>query len=475
MAAPSPDGRLIAVGGNRPARLWTVDTQKAGPPLEGSSGVVALAFTPDGRALVGLWPLGRIRIWDSATGKFLREVDHSYSGRFTELAAIADNLVVLGSPTGRLVLNLETGQALNTGDGPDPLTGRGLVVPTRSWILAADRDERLTAWRVNPARGTRLPAKPPPASPWPDVRVRRDAPNSPVVGMAFAADGKSVLAATENGRLMRSTADRLLFAGEVEAEGARLFGFAQAGDLVFTLGRRSLVIGRDAETLEKKFEIPSQAPGNAVPLLLAASPDGSSVVVSADKARLADVKTRKEVKTAALPVAAVGLKLTQFAFSADGRVSVARWGDTVTAVWNPKTGQPRVLEALPDAVPASRQGLALTPDGKIALLGTGDGKLTAWDTTTGKQLFAETVYPDGDPAEAISAVAVLPNGTHFLTLGRDGRLILWELGDFRKAKEFRVPEGPWRLAVAPDGRAAVVQKAGEILRIELTDAPRREP
>src|SRR5262249_51396815 len=168
-----------------------------------------------------------------------------------------------------------------------------------------------------------------------------------------------------------------------------------------------------------------------------------------------------------LPVAAVGERLTQFAFSADGRVSVGRWGDTITAVWNPKTGQPRVLEALPDAVAASPQGLALTPDGKVALLGTADGKLAAWDTGTGKELFREAVYPEAGPGEAISAVAVLPDGTQFLTLGRDGRLIRWELDGFRKVSEFRLPEGPWRLAVAPDGRALVVQKAGEILRIDL--------
>jgi WD40 repeat protein len=468
VATPSPDGRLIAVGGgDRPARLWTVDTQTAGPPLDGSSGVIALTFTPDGKALVGLWPLGRIRTWDPASGKFLKEVDHPYSGPFAEISGLVDSLVVLGTATGRLVLNLDTGEAINTGDGSDPLAGRGLVVPAREWVLAADQEERLTAWRINSTRARRLPSKPLPPNLWPDVHVHRDAPASPPVGLAFAADAQSVVVATEKGRLVRYTADRLLFAGEVEAEEAPLFGFARAGDRVFTLGRRSLVVARDADTLEKKFDIPSQAPGNVVPLLLAVSPDGSSVVVSADKARLADVKTRKEAKTAALPVAAVGERLTQFAFSADGRVSVGRWGDTITAVWNPKTGQPRVLEALPDAVAASPQGLALTPDGRVALLGTGDGKLAAWDTGTGKELFREAVYPQAEPGEAISAVAVLPDGTHFLTLARDGRLIRWELDGFRKVSESRLPEGPWRLAVAPDGRTAVAQKAGEILRIDL--------
>src|SRR5207248_1754471 len=129
---------------------------------------------------------------------------------------------------------------------------------------------------------------------------------------------------------------------------------------LFTLGRRSLVRVRDADTLEKQFDIRSDAPGSAVPILLAPSPDGSLVVLSSDKGRLGDVKTHKEVSTAALPRQAVGKRMTQFAYSADGKVSVGRWGDTVTAVWNPKGGTtPKVLDEQSEAVPASPQSLVL--------------------------------------------------------------------------------------------------------------------
>jgi WD40 repeat protein len=468
VAAPSPDGKLIAFGTLlTPVKLWNARTQKAGRPLEGSAGVAALAFTPDGQKLVGLWPHGRLRVWDPATGRFLAEVDHHHAGKFAGLAAIADSVVVLGPASGRLLLNLDTGKALNTGDGPDPLAGRGFVVPARGWVFAADREGHLTSWSVNPDRARRLPAKPAGPSPWPDVRVLRDAPASPPVGLAFAADGKAVLVATEDGKLARYTADRLLLEREVVADEAPLYGLARAGDTVFTLGRRSLVTARDAATLERRFEIPSQAAGSAVPILLAAAPDGSTVVVSADKARLADVKARKELTTAALPRPAVGKHLTQFAPSADGRLCVGRWGDAITAVWNPKTGQPRVLEELAEAVPASPQGLAVTPNGKVAFLGTGDGKLTAWDTATGDVLFNEAVYPDAGAGEAVAAVAVLPDGARFLTAGRGGRVILWELDGFRKAKEFRTPDGPWRLVVAPDGKAVVMQKPEQVLRIDL--------
>jgi WD40 repeat protein len=287
----------------------------------------------------------------------------------------------------------------------------------------------------------------------------------------FAPDGKSILAATESGKLTRYTADRLLYAGEVEADEAPLYGLARAGDRLFTLGRQSVVTVRDADTLDPAFDIPSQAPGNITPAVLAVASDGASVIVGSDKARLSDVKTRKELKPGPLPVPAAGRRLTQFAFSADGTTAVGRWGDAVTAVWDPKLGQPKVLEELPAAVPASPHALALTPDGTVALLGAGDGKLTAWDTSTRKVLFHEAVYPEAEAGEAIAAVAVLPKGTHFLTAGRDGRLTLWQLDGFRKVREWRGPPGAWRLAVAPDGRSVVAQLPGFVLRIDLPAVP----
>ena len=84
---------------------------------------------------------------------------------------------------------------------------------------------------------------------------------------------------------------------------------------------------------------------------------------------------------------------------------------------------------------------------------------------------ATAVYPDAGLGEAIAAVAVLPVGTHFLTAGRDGRVILWRLDGFRRVKEWRGPPGAWRLAVAPDGRSVVAQLPGLVLRLDLPATP----
>ena len=87
VAATSPDGRLIAVASTtNSARLWACDTGAIRRRCEGSAGVVALAFTPDGSKLVGLWSQGRIRVWDPLTGLIVKEVDHEHPGPYSGLA-----------------------------------------------------------------------------------------------------------------------------------------------------------------------------------------------------------------------------------------------------------------------------------------------------------------------------------------------------------------------------------------------------
>jgi WD40 repeat protein len=468
VAAASPDGKLIAFATpSEPVKLWNANTTTVGRTLEASVGVIVLAFTPDGKRLVGLWPHGRVRVWDPLPGRLLGEVGHDHPGPFGEMASVGNNLVALGPAPNQVLLNLDSGTALNTGNGPDPSVGRGFVIPPRGWVLAVDRDDRLTAWRVNAESAARLPAQRPKAGRWPDVRVLRDAPASPPVGLVFAANGKSLISATEDGRLTRYSADRLLYLGEVQAEEAPLYGLAQAGDRLITLGRGSRVTVRDAGTFEKLFEISSKAPGNVLPTLLAVNDDATALLVMADKPRLIDIGLKREIDVAAMPTAAVGKPLTQFAFSADGRIAVGRWGDSVLAVWHPKTGESRMLDELRTPIVATAHALALTTDGMIALLGTGDGKLSTWDTATGTVLHTKDAYPDAGRGEAITAVAVLPGGKRCVTAGLDGRIILWQLDGLKVIKEYRGPVGAWHLTVAPDGRSAVLQQSGSIERIEL--------
>ena len=107
---------------------------------------------------------------------------------------------------------------LNTGNGPDPLVGRGVPAPQRGWVLAVDVDERLSAWRVNAKLAATLPGRPPRENKWPNIALVRDASADPPLGVAFASNGESVVVATQAGKLTRYSADRLHFRQEADAK-----------------------------------------------------------------------------------------------------------------------------------------------------------------------------------------------------------------------------------------------------------------
>jgi WD40 repeat protein len=469
IATPSPDGRFIAIGSARDVvQLWSCDTTSFVRPCEGSTGVVALAYTPDGRKLVGLWHHGRVRMWTPETGKFIREVDHDYFGSYGDLSLITNDIAVLGTAPNRLLLSLESGKALGTGDGPDPLMGRGPVIPSRGLALATDRDSRLTAWRVESRHAA---VKPPRLSSWPEASVLRDAPLSPPAGLAFSADGQSVIVATQDGKLSRYTADRLIYVGEVHADEVPIREMVPLRGDLYTLGRQAIVTVRDGNTLLSKGEIAPASSPKSVTSLFVVHPEETHFLAVADKLRVVDLKTKKEITFAAIPRAAIGKPLTQFAYSRDGSVGVARWGNEVTTIWHPKlVGPVKVLQELKTPVAASTHALVLSEDGKFAILGTADGKITIWETASGKEVFQKDVYPPAVAGDAVVEIAMIPKSMQFVTAGRDGRVILWDLDGLKQLKEYHGPEGAWRIAVAPDGRAVFMQQPELIQRINLTAA-----
>ncbi len=81
----SPDGRILACGGWKSVKLWEARTGEPIRTLSPTRGTVfAIAFTPDGRTLVGGGGVprggsqnhaGLVTIWDVATGEVLRTLE----------------------------------------------------------------------------------------------------------------------------------------------------------------------------------------------------------------------------------------------------------------------------------------------------------------------------------------------------------------------------------------------------------------
>ncbi|MCZ8099132.1 MAG: hypothetical protein O9972_14570 [Burkholderiales bacterium] len=94
------------------------------------------------------------------------------------------------------------------------------------------------------------------------------------------------------------------------------------------------------------------------------------------------------------------------------------------------------------------RGVAVTPDGALAISGGFDSAAIIWAIEQGRALTVLRLH-DG----SVNAVATLPDG-RFATAGEDGRIAVWRLGRPEPETVIKAHDAPIAgLAVAPDGGA----------------------
>ena len=160
------------------------------------------------------------------------------------------------------------------------------------------------------------------------------------------------------------------------------------------------------------------------------------------------------------------------ALAPDGVTALSRTPGGNTRMWDLATGHERpqfsghfhqvgTKAVTPDGkkvitdhdVPA----VAVTDDGKIALVGGADGVARLWDLTTG-DLRARLPRHPCDPTYPVRPVAVTGDGKTAISSGPDGVVRVWELTDnvVLLRHELSGHTRPvWRLAITPNGKTAI--------------------
>lgn len=142
----SPDGtQIIAAESTEAIAFWNIATGRVVRRLEcPTQSVSALAISPDGASLAAATSLGTTHIWDLATGRETQRLGN----------ADLPTLAVTWSPTtGNLLRGSATGQITETGDrgqGEQEWTahqyGVREITYVRGWLVSAGYDGRLRPW-----------------------------------------------------------------------------------------------------------------------------------------------------------------------------------------------------------------------------------------------------------------------------------------------------------------------------------------
>jgi tRNA A-37 threonylcarbamoyl transferase component Bud32 len=158
----SPDGRLIASGGDKTVKLWDATTFQVRRTLEHPLYVFNLAFSPDGRRLASITASanqpGAVVLWDVNTGEKLKILP-ARNGNGAYLAFSPDGRRLASTSGERsdahevVVWDLETGERVVTFAGHDNAVNAVAFSPDGQQLAAGGFDKTVKIWDATPLEG----------------------------------------------------------------------------------------------------------------------------------------------------------------------------------------------------------------------------------------------------------------------------------------------------------------------------------
>ena len=126
-----------------------------------------------------------------------------------------------------------------------------------------------------------------------------------------------------------------------------------------------------------------------------------------------------------LPGDPASFGVLQVAFSPNGKLLAAAYGDGYVRLWNPVTGQPVGAPLAADiSSGGSAFGVAFSPDGRLLATAGADGIVRLWNPVTGRAIGAP-LPADTGPVGGVDGLAFSPDGTLLATAGVDSTVRLW--------------------------------------------------
>jgi len=418
----SPDGKILVGDGAHGVRLWNVTTgHQIRSPITGHTGPVgSVALSPDGKTLAGVGAHG-VRLWSVTTG---RQIGHPLTGHtnFVESLAFSPDGKTLagGGYTAYRGQNrvqvwvrmwdVATGRPIG-----HPLTGRtgdvGSVAfsPDGKTLATASGDGTVQMWDVATGRLIR------------NLFVGHTSGVSSRVSVAFSPDGKTLASGGTNGTV------RLWNVATGRQIGNPLTGHAgPVGPLAFSPDGKTLATGGADHTVRlwnvtTGHQIGKPFTGNTQRVIsVAFSPDGKTLATGgADHTvRLWNVTTSHQIGK---PLTGNTAEVAEVAFSPDGKTLASAGFEGTVRLWDVATGRQIGEPHAGHAGPV--YSVAFSPDSKTLASGGFDRTVQLWDVATGRQI--------GNPLTGhtnwVFSVAFSPDGKTLASGSLDGTVRLWDV------------------------------------------------
>jgi RNA polymerase sigma factor (sigma-70 family) len=438
----SPDGALLAsAGDDGRVKLWDVASCRQVRECVGHVGWVhAVAFAPDGKRLASAGEDGRVNLWDVPGGKELRRFDHR--GRVLALAFAPDGkrLASTGADRAVHVWDVDTGKELAWPTEHKRWVDALAFAPDGKRLATGSHDRTIRLWDASTGRLLR------------EMTGHTDL----IRAVAFAPDGT---------RLASGSDDRTVRLWDV-VSGQELHRLAGHNQIVL-----SVAFAPDGKTVASGShdwtvrlwdvttgqELHQEAVQNGAVQCVAFSPDGRTLAATSQAIRVWDVTTWKEVR----PLPGHRGWVQSLAFAPDGKALFSGSSDETVVRWDVATAQ--VVRRF-RAHQAWGKSVAFSPDGTRCATGGANGVVRLWDGESGKPLADLAGH-----ASAVLGLAFAPDGRLLASASRDQTVRVWDLVTRQERYRLEGHAAPVSSVVfAPDGR--LLATAGEESLVRLWDA-----
>jgi len=443
----SSDSKYLLVVTYAPNQTRLLNIDSGQEVFSNSNGGGESAIAPDGKTFAITF--GPVKLWDAASGQFLREMAPRETGSVRDLKFSLDGtrLAMPYSNGKAQIWDTTTGESLLTLFGVAPDACTVAISPDNSRLLIATCSGQLQIWGISPEYsrewltvpiesednlvalspdGTRFAA----SGPGNTVEVR-DAASGQLqltlightgtnLGLAFSPDGM---------RLVTASMDKTVKVWDV-ATGKELLTLvghsAEVDEVVFSPdGTQIATIGYDNtarlwDATSGKLLLTLNAYSETLNVTqsigIAFSPDGRYLATaSSGPLKIWDSATGNELRT--LPLS--DLKAASVAFSLDGKRIAVGMAYGAASVWDVANGT-KLFDLVGHTGTVS--DITFSSDGtRIATSGT-DNTAKVWDATTGKLLLTLTGH-----TYEVGAIAFSPDGTRLITASDDSTIRVWAL------------------------------------------------
>jgi len=482
----SPTGRLLAASAPRGGiRLWQLDPPRVVGELAHTNYANRLSFSPDGRYLASSHPESGVCVWDLETRQTVRRyLDFHFqgeehggpisfspdgghlavgdaSGRIRILDWAADRVLVdipahqqeimslAYSPDGKL---LASGSGFSAEDIRlwNPATGQpaGSLAGHRNWIcvlqfsgdgsrlLSGSADQTIGVWDVS---ARRLILK---------LRGHLDE----VWSLAFDERRTSLITGCKDGTLARWDIDKVRpRALRLDLPGRlRRPGYAASGPSVAVLDQQGAVALWRPGDPQQLSVIPALGTNNAA---LATAP-GRGLLACATREGLVRIWSLQSANlVTSLGGHARPASGLLFSKQENSLVAWSPWNAPgLVTIWDAKTWAKRASFAERNAA----RSAALSPDGRLLVLGLAEGRLAWWDAARGQRL-------DETPCHRhwVVGLGFSPDGSVLASTSDDGTVALWDTRTRRRTAYWKGHFlGLHAVAFSPDGRRLATALSG---------------